>query len=89
MVEVAVRVELELEEAKVQVKATGQTITNMDQLLDYLATKPDATMWYSASDMILNIYLDALNLLERNTRSRIAHHFFSEMAPKKRWTNQA
>ena len=62
--------------ASKQARATGQTITNMEQLLDYLATNPNATIWYQGSDMILNIHSDASYLLEKNARSRAAGHFF-------------
>ena len=65
-----------------QARATGQTMTNMEQLLDYLATNPTVTIWYYASDMILNIHLDALYLSERNARSRAASHFFLGWLPK-------
>jgi hypothetical protein len=42
-----------------QTKATEKTQANNDQLLDYLATHPDATIRYHASDMILHIHSDA------------------------------
>ena len=45
--------------ASEQSKATGKTMKDVGQLLDYLATHPDVTMQFSASNMILNILLDA------------------------------
>jgi hypothetical protein len=42
-----------------QTKATGKTQVATNQLLDYLATHPDATIKYHASDMILHIHSDA------------------------------
>jgi hypothetical protein len=42
-----------------QTKATGKTKGATNQLLDYLATQPDATIRYHASDMILHIHSDA------------------------------
>ena len=39
--------------------ATGKTEAKFKQLLDYLATNPEAVIQYHASDMILNIHLDA------------------------------
>jgi hypothetical protein len=42
-----------------QTTATGKTKTATSQLLDYLATHPDATIRFSASDMILQIHSDA------------------------------
>jgi hypothetical protein len=42
-----------------QKKATGKKQAATNQLLDYLATHPDATIRYHASDMILNTHSDA------------------------------
>ena len=62
--------------ASKQAKATGRTVKNMGQMLDYLATNPDATLRYYASDMILNIHSDASYLSERNGRSRASGHYW-------------
>jgi hypothetical protein len=51
-----------------------QTATN--QLLDYLATHPDATIRYHASDMILHIHRDASYLSVSNARSCLGGLFF-------------
>jgi hypothetical protein len=45
-------------------------------LLNYLATNPDATMRFKASDMIMNIHLDALYSSKANAQSRACGHFF-------------
>jgi hypothetical protein len=37
------------------------------QLLDYLATYPDTTICFKASDMILNIHFDASYLSESDS----------------------
>jgi hypothetical protein len=42
-----------------QTKETEKTQAATNQLLDYLATRPDDTMRYHASDMILHIHSDA------------------------------
>jgi hypothetical protein len=42
-----------------QTKATEKTQAATNQMLDYLATHPDATIRYHASDMILHIHSDA------------------------------
>jgi hypothetical protein len=42
-----------------QTKATEKTQATTNQLLDYLAMHPDATIKYRASDMILHIHSDA------------------------------
>jgi hypothetical protein len=68
--------------ASEQSKATEHTIATTEQLLDYLATHPDATMRYTASDMILNIHSDASYLSARNAKSRASGHFFLGWLPK-------
>jgi hypothetical protein len=45
-------------------------------MLDYLATPPDSTIRYHASDMILHIHSDASYLLVSNARSRLGGLFF-------------
>jgi len=53
--------------ASEQAKEIGQTVKNMGQMLDYLVTNLDATLWYCASDMILNIHSDASYVSESGT----------------------
>jgi hypothetical protein len=57
-------------------KATVKTQAATNQLLDYLATHPDATIRYHASDMILHIHSDASYLSVSNARSRLGGLFF-------------
>jgi hypothetical protein len=45
--------------ASKQTRGTTNTIAKAKQLLDYLATHPDATIQFRASEMILNIHSDA------------------------------
>jgi hypothetical protein len=59
-----------------QSKGTKHTMTKTKQLLDYLATPPDATVHFHASDMIHNIHLDASYLSEANAHSQACGHFF-------------
>jgi hypothetical protein len=59
-----------------QTKATEKTQAATNQLLDYLATHPDATISYHASDMILHIHSDASYLSVSNARSRLGGLFF-------------
>jgi hypothetical protein len=59
-----------------QTKATEKTQAATNQLLDYLATHPDATIRYHASDMILHIHSDASYLSVSNSRSRLGGLFF-------------
>ena len=68
--------------ASEQAKATGHNIETIEQLLDYMASHPDATMRFRASDMILNIHLDASCLSVSNGRSRACGPFFLGLMPK-------
>jgi hypothetical protein len=45
-------------------------------MLDYLATRPDSTIRYHASDMVLHIHSDASYLSVSNARSRLGGLFF-------------
>ena len=67
--------------ASEQSKGTQQTMQRCKQLLDYLATHPDATVRFHASDMILNIHSDASYLSEKNAHSRACGHFFMGWKP--------
>jgi hypothetical protein len=71
-----------------QTKATGKTQATTNQLLDYLATRPDATIRYHASDMILHIHSDTYYLSVSNARSRLGGLFFlGNKSPKQDMLN--
>jgi hypothetical protein len=59
-----------------QTKATEKTQAATNQLLDYLATHPDSTIRYHASDMILHIQSDDSYLSVLNARSHLGGLFF-------------
>jgi hypothetical protein len=59
-----------------QTKTTEKTQAATNQLLDYLATHPDATIRYQASDMTLHIHSDASYLSISHARSCIGGLFF-------------
>jgi hypothetical protein len=64
-------------------KATAKTQAATNQMSDYLATHPDATIRYHASDMVLHIHSDASYLLVSNARSRLGGLFFlGKKSPK-------
>ena len=67
--------------ASEQADARESTEERAEQLLDYLATHPDAVVRYYASDMILNIHSDASYLSEPRARSRIAGYYFLGSKP--------
>ena len=58
------------------------TMAKAKQLLYYLATHPDATIRFRASDMILNFHLDASYLSETKAHSRACSHIFMRWSPK-------
>jgi hypothetical protein len=58
-----------------QTRATKKMQTATNQMLDYLATHPDATIRYHASNMILHIHSDASYLSVSNARSRLGGLF--------------
>jgi hypothetical protein len=64
-----------------QLKGTTNTMQKAKQLLDYLATYPDATIQFKASDMILNIHSDASYLSKLDACSRACGHFFMGWTP--------
>jgi hypothetical protein len=64
-----------------QASPTEHTLQACNMLLDYLATHPDATIRYNASDMILAVCSDAAYLVLPNARSRAAGHFFLTNLP--------
>ena len=59
-----------------QDKATTNTRALIIHLLRYCATYPDATLTYSASDMILHIHTDASFLSEPEAKSRAGVFFY-------------
>ena len=67
--------------ASEQAKTTKTTIKNMQQMLDYLAWHPNATIRFVASDMVLNIHSDASYLSAKGAKSRAAGHFFLGAVP--------
>ena len=67
--------------ASEQTKGTNRTLEKAYQVLDYLATHPDAVVRFRASDMVLNIHSDASYLSEPNARSRACGHFFMGTLP--------
>ena len=64
--------------ASEQTKGTEQLMDKALQVLDYLATHPDATIRFHATDMVMNIHSDASYLSAPNSRSRACGHFSSD-----------
>ena len=59
-----------------QSQATKSTMEKLSQLLNYCAAHPDATVRFTASDMILAVESDASYLSVVKGRSRAAGYFF-------------
>ncbi len=53
-----------------QSKGMTSTMEKAEQLLDYLATYPAVKIQFRASDMVMNVHLDASQLLEADACSR-------------------
>jgi hypothetical protein len=64
-------------------KAPEKIQAETNQLLDYLATHPDATIRYHASDMILHIHINVSYLSVSHARSRLGGLFFCGDKPPK------
>ena len=68
--------------ASEQSAATSNTAKNITQLLNYLATNPDATIRYTRSDMVLWVHSDAFYLSFPKAQSRAGGmHFLSNKPP--------
>jgi hypothetical protein len=65
-----------------QTKTTKRTMERCIQLLDYLESNQNAKVRFHASDMVLNIHLDASYLSESGAQSRACGHFFMGWMPK-------
>jgi len=65
-----------------QANPTENTMKRINQLMDYMATHPDAVIRYKASDMILNVHSDASYLSAPKARSRAGGYFFLGSMPQ-------
>jgi hypothetical protein len=64
-----------------QTKATEHTMSHCKQLFNYLLGHSDAKIHVHASNMILNIHLDASYLSEHKACSHACGHFFMGWMP--------
>jgi hypothetical protein len=64
-----------------QTTTTEKTQTSASQILDYLATHPDTTIRFYASDMILHIHSDASYLSVYKARSSLGGLFYLGYTP--------
>jgi hypothetical protein len=67
--------------ASEQTRGTEKTLEKAYQLLDYLASHPNAKVQFWASDMVMNIHSDALYLSEPSACSRACGQFFMGEVP--------
>jgi hypothetical protein len=67
--------------ASEQTKSTEGTLEKAYQVLDYVATHPNAVVRFCASDMMINIHPDALYLSKPEAKSRACGHFFMGLLP--------
>ena len=68
--------------ASEQQTPTKRTVERVHQLLDYMATNPNAVVRFYASDMILNLHSDASYLSAGQGRSRAGGYFFLGSTPR-------
>jgi hypothetical protein len=68
--------------ASQQAAPTENMMEQVNQLLDYMWTHPDAIIWYHASDMILNVHSDAVYLSAPKACSRAGGYFFLGSIPQ-------
>ena len=68
--------------ASEQEKPTKKAIERIHQLLDCMATHPDAVVRFYASDMILNLHSDASYLSVGKGRNRAGGYFFLGSVPR-------
>jgi hypothetical protein len=59
-----------------QVNSTQAVVDACHQLLDYVATHPNAIIYYKACNMILSVHTNAFYLSEPVGKSRAAGHFY-------------
>jgi hypothetical protein len=62
--------------AACQANGTTEVANSCQQLLDYVATHPNAGIHYKACNMILAVHTDASYLSEQNGKSRASAHFY-------------
>ena len=68
--------------ASEQSSSTSNTAKNINQILNYIATNPDATIRYNRSDMVLWVHSDASYLSCPKARIRAGGmHFLSDKTP--------
>lgn len=64
-----------------QAKPTINTMTAVNQLLDYCSTHPNAVSRFHASDMVLHVESDASYLSEAKAKSRYAGYHYLSVDP--------
>jgi hypothetical protein len=65
-----------------QSKGTTNTMAKAKQLLDFLATYPNATIRFWASNMIMNVHSNASYFSQYDACSQACGHFFMGWSPK-------
>jgi hypothetical protein len=75
--------------AAFQANGTTAVAKSCQQLLDYVATHPNASIRYKACDMILTVHTDSSYLLEQNGKSCTSTHFYLTNHDDKEFNNGA
>jgi hypothetical protein len=74
--------------AACQANSTTTVAKSCQQLLDYVATHPNAGICYKACNMILAVHTDASYLSEQNGNSRASAHFYLTNHNNKKFNNR-
>jgi hypothetical protein len=72
-----------------QANSTTAVAKSWQQLLDYVATHPNAGICYKACDMILAVHTNASYLSKQEGKSRASAHFYITNEGKKKFNNGA
>ncbi len=72
-----------------QANGTTAVAQSCQQLLNYIATRPNAGICYKACNMILTVRTDASYLLEQNSKSCASAHFYLTNHDDKDFNNGA
>jgi hypothetical protein len=59
-----------------QAAPTAKTMTNVNQLFNYVSTQEEAIITYKASDMILSVHSNARYCNKKKARSQASGHFY-------------
>jgi hypothetical protein len=72
-----------------QSNGTQTVVDACHQLLDYVATHPNACIWYRACNIVLSVHTEVTHLFKPGGESRAAGHFYLSNHNDKTFNNGA